>query len=117
EREGLQTISVATPLEAITAAGEYRPDLFLLDITFAAGTVTDGYQLCRLLRDLPEIRETPILLVSGHEGFIDRVRGRLAGATDVVGKPFDVGDLLARVRQLASVEWLRRQQRGEGRTR
>ena len=43
EREGLQTVCVAAPLEAIAAAGEYRPDLFLLDITFAAGALTDGY--------------------------------------------------------------------------
>jgi twitching motility two-component system response regulator PilG len=113
EREGLQTVEATTPLEAIAAAGEYRPDIFLLDITFGAGTVTDGYQLCRTLRDLPEFRETPILLVSGHDGFIDRMRGRLAGATDFVAKPFDVGDLLARVRQLAFMEWWRRQERAQ----
>jgi hypothetical protein len=42
-------------------------------------SLTDGYQLCRLLRKPPDFRETPILLVSGHDGFVDRVRGRLAG--------------------------------------
>jgi CheY-like chemotaxis protein len=79
ERAGFQTIEVAAPLEALAAAREVLPEIFLLDITFAAGAQTDGYQLCRALRDLPVFRATPILLVSGHDGIIDKARGRLAG--------------------------------------
>ena len=109
ERAGLQTQEVATPGEVLAAAGRtYPPDVFLLDITFGAGALADGYQLCRLLRDLPEFRQTPILLVSGHNGIVDRVRGRLAGATDYVTKPFEMGELVARVLQLARDEWRRR---------
>jgi DNA-binding response OmpR family regulator len=109
ERAGLQTIEAATPLEALAAAREVLPELFLLDMTFAAGALTDGYQLCRLLRELPDFRETPILLVSGHDGFVDRVRGRLAGATGYITKPFEMPELVARVRQLADEEWRRRE--------
>lgn len=109
ERAGLRTIEAATPLEVIAAAGVVLPDIFLLDITFAFGVQTDGYQLCRALRDLPEFRETPILLVSGHDGIVDRVRGRLAGATGYITKPFEMADLVARVRQLAEEEWRRRE--------
>jgi DNA-binding response OmpR family regulator len=108
ERAGLQTIEAATPVEVIAAA-QQRPDLFLLDITFAVGAPTDGYQLCRLLRELPEFRETPILLVSGHDGFVDRVRGRLAGATGYITKPFEMAELVARARALADEEWGRRE--------
>jgi twitching motility two-component system response regulator PilG len=107
-RAGLQTIEAATPLEVIAAARE-RPDLFLLDITFAVGAQTDGYQLCRRLRDLPEFRETPILLVSGRDGIVDRVRGRFAGATGYITKPFEMAELVARVRELADEEWRRRE--------
>jgi twitching motility two-component system response regulator PilG len=109
ERAGLLTIEVATPREALAAAWEVLPDLFLLDITFATGVQTDGYQLCRALRDLPEFRETPILLVSGHDGIVDRMRGRLAGATGYITKPFAMTDLVVRVRHLAEEEWRRRQ--------
>ena len=110
EREGLQTVEATTSLEAIAAAGEYRPDIFLLDITFASA-LTDGYRLCRTLRDMPEFHETPILLVSGHDGLVDRVRGRLAGASGYVTKPFVMGELVALVRELAVLEWRRRQER------
>jgi DNA-binding response OmpR family regulator len=109
ERAGMQTIEAASPLEALAAAWEILPELFLLGITFALGAPTDGYQLCRLLRDRPEFRETPILLVSGHDGFVDRVRGRLAGATGYITKPFEMAELVARVRQLADEEWRRRE--------
>ncbi len=108
ERAGLQTIEAATPREVIAAARE-RPDLILLDITFAVGAQTDGYQLCRLLRDLPEFRETPILLVSGRDHIVDRVRGRFAGATGYITKPFEMAELVARVRELADEEWRRRE--------
>jgi CheY-like chemotaxis protein len=109
ERAGLQTLEVATPLEVIAAAGEVFPDVFMLDITFAAGAQADGYRLCRALRDLPAFRETPILLVSGHDGIMDKARGRLAGATGYITKPFEMAELVARVRDLADKEWRRRQ--------
>ncbi len=109
ERAGLQTIEVATPLEVIAAAGEVLPEIFLLDITFAAGAQTDGYQLCRALRNMPEFRATPILLVSGHDGIIDKARGRLVGATDYIAKPFDMQQLVVCVKQLAEEEWRRRE--------
>jgi twitching motility two-component system response regulator PilG len=111
ERAGLQTVDVATPLATIAAAGECRPAIFLLDITFAAGAQMDGYRLCRALREFPEFRETPILLVSGHDGLVDRVRGRLAGATGYITKPFVMDELVAQVRELAFLEWWRRQER------
>jgi twitching motility two-component system response regulator PilG len=110
EREGLQTVQAATPLEVLGAAGDYHPHLVLLDITFAAGAQTDGYKLCRMLRDVEAFRETPIVLVSGHDGILDKVRGRLAGATDYITKPFEMATLVARVRELAFLEWWRRQE-------
>jgi twitching motility two-component system response regulator PilG len=109
ERAGLQTIEVASPLAVIAAAWEVVPELFLLDITYAIGAPMNGYQVCRLLRDLPQFRETPILLVSGRDGIVDRVRGRFAGATGYITKPFKMAELMARVRQLADEEWRRRE--------
>jgi twitching motility two-component system response regulator PilG len=58
---------------------------------------------------MPEFHETPILLVSGHDGFVDKVRGRLAGATGYITKPFAMDELVAQVRELAFMEWWRRQ--------
>jgi CheY-like chemotaxis protein len=47
----------------VIAAAQDLPELFLLDSTFAADAPMDGYQLCRLLCDMPEFREIPILAV------------------------------------------------------
>ena len=109
ERAGLLARDVAIPREVIAAAEADRPELFLLDITFDRWAQTDGYQLCRALRDLPEFRDTPILLVSGHDGFVDRVRGRLAGATGYITKPFEMTAFVERVSALANEELHRRQ--------
>jgi twitching motility two-component system response regulator PilG len=114
ERAGLQTLDVATPREVIAVVGEVFPDLFVLDITFAVGAQPDGYHLCRALRDLPAFRETPILLVSGHAGILDKARGRLAGATGYITKPFAMAELVAHVKYLADEEW-RRRRRPSGR--
>jgi twitching motility two-component system response regulator PilG len=110
EREGLQTVQAATPLEVLGAAGDFHPHLVLLDITFAKGAQTDGYKLCRMLRDVQDFRATPIVLVSGRDGIMDKLKGRLAGATDFITKPFDMPTLVAQVRELAFQEWMRRQE-------
>jgi twitching motility two-component system response regulator PilG len=110
ERAGLQTVGVATPREVIAVAGEVLPELFLLDITFATGGPADGYQLCRALRESPAFGATPILLVSGHAGIMDKMRGRLAGATGYITKPFEIAELVTRVRRLANEEWRRREE-------
>jgi twitching motility two-component system response regulator PilG len=68
-----------------------------------------------MLRGRSEFRETPVLLVSGHDGIVDRVRGRLAGATGYITKPFEMQQLVARVRRLAEGEWRRRQDRAHQR--
>ena len=54
----------------------------------------DGYKLCSLLRNHPLFRITPIVMVTGKEGFIDRAKARLAGATDYITKPFTKSELL-----------------------
>lgn len=82
---------------ALELARRYRPDAALLDVVMPG---LSGYELCPLLRD--EFGESlAIVLVSGvrTEG-IDRIAGLLLGADDFVVKPFDLNELLARVRRL-----------------
>jgi two-component system OmpR family response regulator len=82
---------------ALELARRYRPDAALLDVAMPG---LSGYELCPLLRD--ELGESiAIVLVSGvrTEG-IDRIAGLLLGADDFVVKPFDLNELMARVRRL-----------------
>ena len=79
------------PLEALSQVFQLQPDIILCDIVMPQ---LDGYELCAMLRHSTAFRQTPIIMLTGKESFIDRVRARIVGATDYLTKPFGVGELL-----------------------
>jgi twitching motility two-component system response regulator PilG len=54
----------------------------------------DGYEICAMLRKSTAFRQTPIIMLTGKDGFIDRVRARMVGSTDYLTKPFGESELL-----------------------
>ena len=68
-----------------------QPDAVLLDITMPG---MDGYQLCKLLRQNADTANIPIIMLSGKDGFFSKVRGRMAGSTEYLTKPFEPETLL-----------------------
>jgi len=76
------------------SAAEY--DLAVLDVGLPD---FDGFEVCRRLRRQGD--RTPVLVLTARNAVDDRVRGLDAGADDYLAKPFDVGELLARLRALA----------------
>src|SRR5205085_9209348 len=86
ERRGYATRTAGTGFEAIDVIRDHGvPDLILLDITMPG---MDGYQLCKLLRQNADTTNIPIIMLSGRDGFFSKVRGRMAGSTEYVTKPF-----------------------------
>ena len=73
-----------------------RPDLVLLDIMLPR---MDGYQICQIIRRNKDYKKLPIVMLSGKDGLFDRVRGKLAGSTEYITKPFDPADLVRVVRK------------------
>ena len=67
-------------------------DLFILDLMLPG---VDGFEICKKIR---EIKNTPILMVSGKKDDIDKIRGLGLGADDYVTKPFSPSELVARVK-------------------
>jgi DNA-binding NarL/FixJ family response regulator len=99
ERVGFATREAATGTAALAAASRDRPAAVILDVDLP---LASGYEVCRELRDAygPDL---PIVFLSGArvESY-DRTGGILLGADDYVVKPFDVDELLARVRRLVA---------------
>jgi two-component system response regulator MprA len=74
--------------------GVVQPDIVILDLLMPN---LDGMTTCRLIRQTSEV---PILMLTARHALDDRVDGLEAGADDFLGKPFAVGELLARLRAL-----------------
>ncbi len=64
----------------------------------------DGYQTCALIKQNPQLKSTPVIMLSSKDGVFDRARGRLAGSDRYLTKPFTKEALIEaveRVRQAA----------------
>ncbi len=92
ELEGYDVGQAANVAEAQTRLNEAAPDLLLLDINMPGG---DGLTFAAQMRAHSDI---PIIILSGKGAMIDRVVGLEVGADDYVSKPFELRELLARVR-------------------
>ncbi len=82
---------ISESLKALMKIIRIKPDLILLDVGMPN---IDGYKLCSLVRKYSAFQETPIVMVTGNKGLIDRAKARMAGATDYMTKPFTQSDLL-----------------------
>ncbi|HON99176.1 MAG TPA: SpoIIE family protein phosphatase [Syntrophales bacterium] len=73
----------------------FRPDLILLDIVMPG---MDGYDVCRVLKADPRTQEIPVVFLSALGEARDKIRGLEIGGADYITKPFDRGEVIARVR-------------------
>jgi two-component system OmpR family response regulator len=93
--EGYAVDVAASGDEALFAARVYDYDALVLDVMLPG---PDGISVCRTMRE--EGRWSPVLMLTARDGVGDRVRGLDAGADDYLVKPFDFGELVARLRAL-----------------
>ncbi len=81
---GYQFISEMDGLRAIAVLLSRKPDLIFLDLVMPN---TNGYEICSQLRKLSYFRNTPIVILTGNDGILDRVRAKMVGSTDFISKP------------------------------
>jgi len=86
QREHIRVITVGDGLSALTSVADEMPAVILLDIQLPR---MDGYQICQIIRKNLQFRQIPIIMLSGKDGLFDKMRGRLAGSTEYLTKPFD----------------------------
>jgi len=100
--------TASTGEQALEIAVDFQPDIILLDVIMPGIT---GYEVCEQIRADSRLRYTKIIMVSGQARVSERLAGYEAGADDYITKPFDEGELLAKIRvylRLKSVEELDR---------
>jgi putative two-component system response regulator len=97
EPAGYRVTEASTGREALDATHDEHPDLLILDISMPD---IDGVEICRTVKNDPEMHLTPIIHVTGSTIREERLRALEAGSDEFVGKPFDIEELLIRVRSL-----------------
>lgn len=94
---GYVVTTASSGREALRLVREDRFDLLLLDINMPE---MDGWEALRLLRADDAVEPLPVVMFSVKAEFRDRVYGLQEGAVDYITKPFQVDDLLHRVRRI-----------------
>ncbi len=97
---GYRVLRAASGEEALDLLRDEQPHLVLLDILMPG---MDGYEVCRRIREDPDTAFLPVVMVTASDTQ-QKVRAIEAGADDFITKPFDQGELLARVKSLVRVK-------------
>lgn len=103
---GYKVLIKETGASALRGVQLSRPDIVLLDIKLPD---IDGFEVCRRLKADAETRDIPILFISSAVEMDDKVQGFAAGGVDYITKPFQIEEVLARVRTHLDLSRLRRQ--------
>ncbi|MEM8612905.1 MAG: response regulator [Cyanobacteria bacterium P01_H01_bin.105] len=91
---GYEVTSIANPVKALSLLFSLKPNLILCDVAMPE---LEGHQLCAMLRQAPCFQSVPIIMLTGKDSFVDRVKANMVGATDYLTKPFGEPELLALV--------------------
>ena len=90
-QKGYEIIEAGDGLEALSKLNEARPDLILLDIILPK---MDGYQILSIIRENPEFKNIPVIMLTSKDGIINKVKGKVAGSSAYLTKPFDPAKLV-----------------------
>jgi CheY-like chemotaxis protein len=95
--EQIEIVSTDNGDDAVRLAKEARPDVVLADVVMPGRS---GYEVCEAIKQDPELRATPVLLLTGTFEAFDEARAATAGADGHVTKPFEAQALVERVNQV-----------------
>ena len=95
ENEGFVLVGSQTGKGAIELCRRERPDLIILDIMLPD---SDGLEICKGIRNHPDIAHIPVIFLTARAAETDRIVGLELGANDYIVKPFFVRELIARVK-------------------
>ena len=94
---GYDATTVNQSTAVIEMAYLIKPDIFVIDLMMPE---LDGFQLCRMLREDPNFKHTPIIIVTALTDMDSKLVAMGAGANDYLTKPFRVGELKSRINTL-----------------
>lgn len=88
---GYEFLGIDDAIRALGSLLTRKPDLIFLDLVMPKG---NGYEICEQLRKLAYFRKTPIVILTGNDGYANRLRSNFVGASDFLSKPLDADAVL-----------------------
>ena len=95
EKEGFSFVGAQSGRGVVDLFRRERPDLILLDILLPD---SDGLEICKSIRQHPELAHIPVIFLTARASETDRIVGLELGANDYIVKPFFIRELIARVK-------------------
>jgi PleD family two-component response regulator len=104
--QGYRVRCVKNGAMALVGAKAVPPDVILLDIRMPE---MDGYEVCQRLKAAPETKDIPIIFLSALDETADKAKAFEVGGVDYITKPFQVEEVLARVKNQLTIQQLKKQ--------
>ncbi|BAY78812.1 response regulator receiver protein [Nostoc linckia NIES-25] len=93
-------IGIQDSLTAVLKLIKSKPDFIFLDLLMPK---VNGYEICSQIRKTPSLKDVPVVILTGKDGIVDRMRAKLVGATDFLGKPVEAEKVLNMLHKYLSV--------------
>ncbi|HEY9628551.1 MAG TPA: response regulator [Coleofasciculaceae cyanobacterium] len=93
---GYRYVSVQDSVHALPLLLEKKPGLIFLDLVMP---IASGYEICSQIRRMSAFKNTPVVILTGNDGIVDRVRARVVGASDFLSKSVNAEKVMAIVHQ------------------
>jgi two-component system, chemotaxis family, response regulator PixG len=99
-KAGYRFLGLQDSVMALSTLLEVKPDFIFLDLIMP---VANGYEICTQIRRISAFQDIPVVILTGNDGLVDRVRAKMVGATDFLSKPAKPEKLISTVQRYIKV--------------
>jgi two-component system, chemotaxis family, response regulator PixG len=96
QNSGYRFIGIQDSIQALPLLLKQRPSLIFLDLVMP---IASGYEICSQIRRVAGFKQVPIVILTGNDGIVDRLRAKSVGATDFLSKPATAEQVMTMVRR------------------
>lgn len=93
-QNGFDVSQASDGYEALAQLGKIKPDLILLDVIMPG---IDGYKVMSLIKERPDMKDIPIIMLTSRDGLIDKMRGKVSDTDEYLTKPFVYEELITKI--------------------
>ena len=98
---GYRFIGIKDPLRAVPTLITANPNFIFLDLNMPN---LNGYEICAQIRRVSKLKEIPIVILTGKDGIMDRMRSKLVGASGFLAKPVEINKVIEMVKKYLVAE-------------